>query len=536
MDRLILTWSSKQSNFNLLLWYNMIKNNITRVLLTFFWVLIPFCWGFSQNKFLTRNQLMDKIKGGWAGQTIGTTYGWTTEFQYAGSYIQDYEKLPWHDDYINVAMQAFPGLYDDVYMDLMFVNVFEKYGLNASMADFGKAFAATEFQLWHANQAGRYNVQNGIPADKAGHWLNNPHADDIDFQIEADFAGLMSPGMPSVATEISERIGQIVSSGDGLYGGVYVANMYSLAFVYDDIRVIVKEALKGIPKESKFSQVIRDVIKWHKQNPKDWKKTWFLLQAKWSEEVGCPSMVFHPLNIDAKMNAAFVVMGLLYGNGDYTKTAEIATRTGQDSDCNAATALGVLGTMIGYSQIPAFWKDPVVKAEDKKFSFSEYALKDVYEIGLKHAILNLEMNGGHVLADKIVLPKLKFKAAAFEENFKGHFPKERNAINKAFEDELNFDIEGIGFVLRGHAIDTNPNSAKDLVAELFIDGQKIETMKFPTQNNKTRADLFWRYKLPKGKHNVLIKIAERSEFQKLFALDVLVYDNVPSNGLKNNLK
>src|SRR5690606_25604626 len=153
--------------------------------------LITFCRGFSQNKFLTKDQLMDKIKGGWAGQTIGTTYGWTTEFQYAGSYIQDYEKLPWYDDYINVAMESFPGLYDDVYMDLMFVNVFEKHGLDATMEDFGKAFASTEFQLWHANQAGRYNVQNGIPAGKAGHWLNNPHADDIDFQIEADFAGLI---------------------------------------------------------------------------------------------------------------------------------------------------------------------------------------------------------------------------------------------------------------------------------------------------------------------------------------------------------
>src|SRR5690606_41000741 len=96
----------------------------------------------------------------------------------------------------------------------------------------------------------------------------------------------------------------------------------------------------------------------------------------------------------AKMNAAFVVMGLLYGNGDYTKTAEIATRTGQDSDCNAATALGVLGTMIGYSQIPAFWKDPVVKAEDKKFSFSEYALKDVYEIGLDRK--STRLNSSHV--------------------------------------------------------------------------------------------------------------------------------------------
>ena len=514
----------------------MIKINISNLILFFCLAVGSSCALAQQkayNKVLTKDQLLDKIKGGWAGQTIGTTYGWTTEFMYAGTYIQDYEKLPWHDDYINEAMHVFPGLYDDVYMDLMFVNVFEKKGLDASMEDFGKAFAATEFQLWHANQAGRYNVQNGVSPDKAGHWLNNPHADDIDFQIEADFAGLMSPGMPSVATEISEKIGRIVNSGDGLYGGIFVANMYSMAFVHNDVSTVVKQALNAIPYESNFAKVILDVISWHKKYPNDWKKTWYLIQNKWSEEVGCPSMVYHPLNIDAKINAAYVVMGLLYGNGDYTKTAEIATRTGQDSDCNPATALGVLGTMIGYSKIPEFWKVPLVKAEDKKFSFSEYALNDVYQIGYKHALLNLERNGAKIVGNTINLPAVQFKKAEFEENFKGHFPKERIKINKTFSDEISFTFEGIGFVIRGHSIDPDANNSEPIVAEMYIDGHKVETAKLPGKHSQSRADLFWKYQLPYGKHTVNIKVSNRTDVQQLHAVDALIYDNKPTVGLRN---
>ena len=63
-----------------------------------------------------------------------------------------------------------------------------------------------------------------------GSWKNNPHADCIDYQIESDFAGLMSPGMPNTASEISDKIGHIMNYGDGWYGGVYVGAMYSLAF------------------------------------------------------------------------------------------------------------------------------------------------------------------------------------------------------------------------------------------------------------------------------------------------------------------
>ena len=108
---------------------------------------------------------------------------------------------------------------------------------------------------------------------ESGHWKNNMHAVDIDFQIEADFAGLMSPGMINSATEFCDKVGHIMNYGDGYYGGVYVAAMYSLAFVSDDINDIVNEALKVIPEESNYYKCMKDVIVFYKKYQDDWKKS-----------------------------------------------------------------------------------------------------------------------------------------------------------------------------------------------------------------------------------------------------------------------
>ena len=43
---------------------------------------------------LTESQLINKIKGAWAGQVIGCTYGGPTEFRFNGTMIQDYTKIP----------------------------------------------------------------------------------------------------------------------------------------------------------------------------------------------------------------------------------------------------------------------------------------------------------------------------------------------------------------------------------------------------------------------------------------------------------
>ena len=192
---------------------------------------------------ISSEMLMDKIKGGWAGQTIGCTYGGPTEFKYNGTMIQDYIPIDWSDGCIKWWYENVPGLYDDVYMDLTFVDVFNRLGLDAPIDSFALAFAKAQYPLWHANQAARYNILQGIRPPESGHWLNNPHADDIDYQIEADYAGLMSPGMPNTASEISDKIGHIMNYGNGWYGGVYVGAMYSLAFVLDNPMDIVTEAI-----------------------------------------------------------------------------------------------------------------------------------------------------------------------------------------------------------------------------------------------------------------------------------------------------
>lgn len=78
---------------------------------------------------LTKEELKNKIKGGWAGQTIACTFGAPTEFKYLGTLIQDYVPIPWYDGYLKFYYENIPGLYDDVYMDLTFVEVFEKRAL-----------------------------------------------------------------------------------------------------------------------------------------------------------------------------------------------------------------------------------------------------------------------------------------------------------------------------------------------------------------------------------------------------------------------
>lgn len=227
---------------------------------------------------INKVELQDKIKGGWAGQVIGCTYGGPTEFQWNGTLIDDHVPISWDDTRMLWYYENAPGLYDDVYMDLTFVGVIEKYGLDATDSLHAQAFAHAEYPLWHANQAARYNILNGVMPPASGYWKNNPHADDIDFQIESDFAGLMSPGMVNSAADIGWRIGHIMNYGDGAYGGIYVAAMYALAFVYDDIEFIVEEALKTIPPASGFHQCISDIIHWYKQYPDDWKQTWFEAQ------------------------------------------------------------------------------------------------------------------------------------------------------------------------------------------------------------------------------------------------------------------
>jgi len=443
--------------------------------------------------------------------------------------------LDWYDGYLKNTMLYNPGLYDDLYMDLTFVDVFEKYGLDAPVDSFANAFAHAGYMLWHANQAGRYNILNGMKAPASGYWINNPHADCIDYQIEADFAGLMSPGMPNTASAISDKVGHIMNYGDGWYGGVYVGAMYALAFTTTDIPAIVEDALKAIPQQSEFYQCLHDVIAWHKQYPDDWKQTWLEVQKKWANDIGCPEGVFAPFNIDAKVNAAYVVIGLLYGNGDFNRTLNIATRCGQDADCNPSTAGGILGTVLGYDNIPAYWKMGLKEAEDIDFKYTTMSLNKVYETGLKHALLNIQKNGGKVNGSSISIALQQPVAVKFEKSFPGMFPVAKMPAHwSSAKDEISLDFEGTGFVLRGESAKWASNTDYIFRAALYLDDQPAIPVNLPANFTTRRHELCWQYGLPKGHHSVRLQISNPSKEYEIHLQDAIIYSDKLLNGVSAN--
>jgi hypothetical protein len=495
---------------------------------------------------MSKQVLQDKIKGGWAGQTIGVVYGAPVEFKYQGSLIDEYQNIPWREGYVKYWWDKKPGLFDDIYTDLNFVNVFEKYGLDVPSDSIAHSWASAEYHLAHANQASRYNILKGIMPPQSGYWKNNPHADDLDFQIEADFIGLMTPGMINSATEIADRVGHIMNSGDGWYGGVFVSALYSTAFISGDPHYIVEQSLKTIPQGTKFHDCIADVIAWHDQNPNDWKATWFELQKKWNKDIGCPKGFFLSFNIDAKINSAYVAIGLLYGDGDFTKSVDIATRCGQDADCNPATVGGVLGVMSGYSNIPEFWLKPLQEIENLKFEGSPISLSTAYELSQKHAFGMIQRAGGKTEGDSVSIPAKEPLAVAFEQNFEKTFPVSRDKIDLSFTDEYSFDFTGNGYILYGNMVKrskidkdyidriskrlgsevfglaelTDPYVAQ---VEVFIDGKSDEIVLLPMKNTSRRLEPSWKYQLPEGKHTVKLKWLNHQEEYEIRINDLIVY-------------
>src|SRR5262249_17722740 len=97
---------------------------------------------------ISRSVLLDKIRGAWAAQMIGVSYGAPVEFKSLQKIIEG-EIKP--DDLSNALDQ------DDLYVEMTFAHVMDTIGLDATTAQFGEAFKDSKYKLWHANAAARRN-------------------------------------------------------------------------------------------------------------------------------------------------------------------------------------------------------------------------------------------------------------------------------------------------------------------------------------------------------------------------------------------
>ena len=182
-------------------------------------------------------EFRDKMKGAWIGQMIGVGWGAPTEFKIKGEIIPE-DKMPaWKPDMVNQHNN------DDCYVEMTFLRTLEQYGFDASIRQAGIDFANSGYRLWHANKAGRDNLRSGIAPPDSGHPKFNEHADDIDYQIEADFSGIIAPGLPNVAIALGEKFGRLMNYGDGLYAGQFVGGMYAQAYFESDPWKLVEAGL-----------------------------------------------------------------------------------------------------------------------------------------------------------------------------------------------------------------------------------------------------------------------------------------------------
>lgn len=476
---------------------------------------------FGQSVTIPEDVLMDKIKGGWFAQTIGCTYGGPTEFKFKGGLMQDAEPIEWYDDYIYDTFVEDPGLFDDVYMDLTFLEVMAEYGIDAPAELFADKFANAPFKLWHANQAARYNILNGISVPESGHWKNNPHADDIDFQIEADFIGMLTPGRIDEAVKYCDRIGHIMNYGDGWYGGVFISAMYSLAYVSEDIEAIISEAAKVIPEGTKFRSCIDDVISLHQRYPSDWKQCWFEIDKKHSFDVGCPEGVWNGFNIDAVINSAYVVIALLYGEGDFEKTMDIATRCGQDSDCNPASAAGILGVIYGYEGIPENFRKGADRIADLPFPYTTLSLNTACHKNLEL----MKACGGSWDEKGLTVVVEKPSIVPFEQSFAGIMPTAKVVLKKQFSDSLSLHFDGNSIVVEGGVVKTG-HSDKAYIAEIeaYLDGALVERFSMPYEYLTRKYEVFSRYCFASGEHTLTMKLLNPDPDFIINAQEMVIYD------------
>lgn len=430
--------------------------------------------------------LKDKIAGGWAGKMVGVTYGAPTEFS-AQSRINE-DTIDWKPSDIKGSMWQ-----DDIYVQLTFLMSMDKYGIDASPKLFQEMFAKAGYGLWHANMQARKNYYDSIFAPLSGSPEYNIHADDIDFQIEADYIGFMCPGMPRSASEIAGRVGHIMNYGDGVYGGIFVAALYSEAYFETDILKIIRKALRSIPEESDYYKTINDVIVLHQHYPSEWKAAWQELENKWGDTDICGAG--STFNIDAKLNGAYIVMGLLYGEGDPYRTLEISTRCGQDSDCNPSNALAVLGVINGFSGLPEEMQEGVKAIGDSLFIYTTYSFNSAVTGTYKYALEFINQEGGKVADEKLKIrlqepaapalevsfPDLVFdrRLSVFDKEgfeFKGDWktfeimsgreskPEKQSVYSDKEGDELTINFEGTGISIEGNWYRDGGK------ADLFVDG------------------------------------------------------------------
>ncbi|WP_093798254.1 ADP-ribosylglycohydrolase family protein [Streptomyces sp. Wb2n-11] len=320
-----------------------------------------------------RTHTADRILGGWLGRIAGNMLGKPVERgdHWTRARIDRYLRLTGAlplTDYLPEPPPAAAGFElrpewphcvrgrisgscrdDDVDYAILGLHLLETHGFAFTTEEVGELWLLRlpYLQTFTAERAAYRNLANGLRPPLTATY-ENPYQEWIGALIRADIFGWTNPGDPNRAAALARRDAVLSHTGNGVYGAMWAAALIAAAFTAPGPRAALEAALERVPASSRLARTVRHTAALHAAGV-----AWEDTLAEMEEETGGLGW------IHTVPNAAVITAGLLYGDGDFTRTVTLTVRGGLDTDSNGATAGSVAGVLCGAAGIGPQWTRPL---------------------------------------------------------------------------------------------------------------------------------------------------------------------------------
>ena len=327
---------------------------------------------------LDAREYEERIKGAWFGRSGAVILGKPLEMGYDRKKIREYlesvsayplcDWVPARSEKLDITLREdciystrgnvnFVQPDDDMHYTILALLLAEKKGKGFSTLDVGINWLDNiPFHwFWCASRQTYYhlvNMTDDRPRQEQVDEMNlklNPWRECIDGQLRGDLWGYVNPADPRSAALYAHRECSLSLVKNGVYGGMFVAGCISAALaVNPTVDSIIKGGLSVIPANSRLAEAIKNVIRWYSED-----KDWITVCDRIYEHHG------HLPFAGTINNLSLVVLALLYGQLDFTKTITTAVMSGIDTDCNSATAGSIVGAAVGFAKLDKKWVIPL---------------------------------------------------------------------------------------------------------------------------------------------------------------------------------
>lgn len=177
--------------------------------------------------------------------------------------------------------------------------------------------------------------------------------------IENDLLGVNFPYMAKSCDTLASFVGSVSGDGYGLYLGRLCALMTSLAYEYNDAKVIMEKAFDYLDKNNMIYEMYK-FVKNEYENNVPWREACVKIADRriWTHfrPDGTNSGGFSA-DFSMTSNAGMIMLGLFYGENDFIESVKITSLAGLDGDCTAASVGQIMGTLVGFNAFPQEYKD-----------------------------------------------------------------------------------------------------------------------------------------------------------------------------------